>query len=83
MKPFFTKPFIHDYQRLTERIQRIFNKQLKLLLKDYRHPSLQLAKLRGDIWYARVTQSYRFTFQISGNTYILRRIGKHDIEKTP
>lgn len=32
-----------------------------------------------DIFEGRVTQSYRFTFQISSGTYILRRADKHDV----
>jgi len=36
-----------------------------------------------DLWDGRITKDYRFTFQIIGDTYILRRIGKHDILKTP
>jgi len=36
-----------------------------------------------DIWEAHVTQAYRFTFAIDGETYILYRIGPHDIERHP
>jgi hypothetical protein len=36
-----------------------------------------------DIWEARVTGGYRFTFVIEGDTYILRRVGAHDIERQP
>ena len=36
-----------------------------------------------DIWELRVSASYRLTFQISGDTYILRRVGTHDVLKKP
>ena len=36
-----------------------------------------------DIWAARVTADYRLTFAIDGDTYILYRIGPHDIERHP
>jgi hypothetical protein len=35
------------------------------------------------IWEARVTRSYRMTLEIRGDTYILRRVGPHDVLKTP
>jgi hypothetical protein len=31
-----------------------------------------------DIWEARITQAYRFTFVIDQDTYILRRVGPHE-----
>ena len=36
-----------------------------------------------DIWEARISGGYRFTFAIEGDTYILRHIGKHDILDRP
>ena len=37
-----------------------------------------------DIWEARVTRAYRFTFVIDGDTYILRRVGPHeDVLRNP
>jgi mRNA-degrading endonuclease YafQ of YafQ-DinJ toxin-antitoxin module len=37
--------------------------------------------MRGveNIWEARVTLSYRITYEVSGETLVLRRIGTHDI----
>jgi hypothetical protein len=37
--------------------------------------------MRGveDIWGASVTLSYRITYEVSGETLVLRRIGTHDI----
>jgi mRNA-degrading endonuclease RelE of RelBE toxin-antitoxin system len=90
MRPVFTSSFVRDYQRLPQRIQRRFDSALVFLLADLRHPSLRAKKMEGqrdpegrDIWEARVTQAYRFTFAIDGDTYILYRIGPHDIERRP
>ncbi|MBU4299479.1 hypothetical protein KJ636_05570 [Patescibacteria group bacterium] len=48
--------------------------------KSSPHPSLRTKKVQGskDIWEGRITKDIRFTFQMSGDTYIFRRIGKHD-----
>jgi len=75
-----TRTFDKDYRDLPEEIKRRASKQFSFLLENLRHPSLRAKKLksREDIWEARVTRAYRFTFQIIGNTYILRRIGKHE-----
>lgn len=74
-------PFKRDYKSLPIEIQKKVDSQLKLLLSNPRHPSLRVKKLAGikRIWYARVTRDYRMTFQIEEDTYILRRVGVHDI----
>ena len=80
MKLYFTEPFIEDYQALSEKLQRRVDKQLRFLLQNLRYPSLRAKKIdsRRGIWRARVTDAVRFTFQIEGDTYILRRVGGHD-----
>jgi mRNA-degrading endonuclease YafQ of YafQ-DinJ toxin-antitoxin module len=35
----------------------------------------------ADVWEASVTMSYRMTFQRAGDTFILRRVGTHDVLK--
>jgi mRNA-degrading endonuclease RelE of RelBE toxin-antitoxin system len=85
MRLLFTKPFIRDYSRLPQQIQKRVDKQLGLLLKDHCHPSLKAKKMQDprNIWEARVTQAYRFTFQLQGDVYILRKVGTHDMLKNP
>lgn len=34
-----------------------------------------------NLWEARVSLSYRFTYQMEGDRLVLRRIGTHDILK--
>ena len=90
MRPVFTKGFVQRYQRLPQDLQRQFDKALDFLLADLRYPSLRARKMEGqrdrsgrDIWEARFSQGYRFTFAIAGDTYILYRIGPHGIERRP
>ena len=85
MKIQTTKPFDEDYDALPEGIKERAEKQFVLLMENPHHPSLRLKKIKGhpNIWEGRVTKSYRFTFQISGEIYFLRRIGTHALLKTP
>lgn len=80
-----TRLFDKDYDALSENIKEQADKKLTLMLQNPHHPSLKLKKIRGypDIWEGRISRSYRFTFQIYGNTYLLRRIGTHDILRRP
>jgi mRNA interferase RelE/StbE len=80
-----TAQFKRDFVSLPEEIQRRIEKQLAILLQNPRHPSLRIKRMEGirDIWEGRITKSYRFTFQMKGDTCILRRVGRHDILETP
>ena len=80
-----TKPFDKDYETLPQRIKTLTDHKLRLLLQNPRHPSLRIKKMEDprDIWEGRITKNHRFTFQIKGDSYILRRIGSHDVLKTP
>lgn len=80
--------FRRDFKQLPREIQDRTEKQFTLLLKNPRHPSLQTKKMKGKwgrmgVYEARVTQGYRFTFQLKDNFYFLRRIGPHDILRQP
>ena len=70
---------LHDYERLTKKLQTAADKQFNFLLKNLGHPSLRAKKYdeARDIWQARVDGSYRFYFQIIGDTYYIVRIIKH------
>ena len=85
MKLAFTKPFKQDYKKLSGNIQELIDKQIAHLLENPKHPSLQIKKMEGrqTIWEARITKGYRMTFQIVGDTYLLRRAGTHSILKKP
>ena len=85
MKVAHAPRFLRDYGQLDPHLKRRVDKQIVLLLKNPRHPSLRIHKMVGypDIYEARLTKGYRFTFQIRGETCFLRRVGTHDILKTP
>ncbi len=72
--------FKQDYKKLPEKIRKQADKALQLLTANLSHPSLRVKKIksRENIWEARVTKNYRFSFEIKGDTYTLRRIGKHE-----
>lgn len=74
-----------DFKRLPKHLQRRTEKALHLFAENLRHPSLRAKKMEGqldtegrEIWEARVTKAYRFTFVIDRDTYILRRVGPHE-----
>jgi len=65
---------------LPDNIQDRVDKQLNLLLKDWRHPSLRLKKLKGtSIFEVRITKGYRLTFAYREGILELRRVGTHDL----
>jgi mRNA-degrading endonuclease RelE of RelBE toxin-antitoxin system len=85
MKLHPTKTFAKNFRKLPEEIKKATHKQLKLLLSNPQHLSLNIKKMQDprNIWEARVSESYRFTFQIEDDTYILRKVGTHDILRRP
>ena len=85
MKLLFTRTFIKHYRKLPKRIQGATDQQLEHLLSNPEHPSLNIKKMNDprEIWEGRVTESYRFTFQIQEDIFILRKVGAHDILKNP
>ncbi len=80
-----TKRFDRLYRRLPRRIQNQVDKQLLLLLQNPHHPSLRLHKMEGytNLWEVRIGQQYRLTLSISGEEYILQKVGSHDILRKP
>jgi mRNA interferase RelE/StbE len=77
--------FQKKYKKLPQQIKDKTKKQLRLLLSNPKHPSLNLKKMKDprDIWEIRITYSYRLTFQQFEEAYYLRNIGSHDILKNP
>ena len=85
MKLFPTENFKRQYKKLPPPIKDAVKKQLAFLLANPQHPSLNIKKMNDprNIWEGRITYSYRFTFQVEGDLYILRTIGAHDTLKNP
>jgi mRNA-degrading endonuclease RelE of RelBE toxin-antitoxin system len=68
-----------DYEKLTRELQKAADKQLSLLLRDLRHPSLRAKKYdeSKNIWQARLDLNWRFYFHIEGDVYYVIAIIKH------
>lgn len=85
MKIKLSKIFKKKYKKLPDDIKEATRKQLRRLIENPRHPSLNMKKMQDprNIWEARINFSYRFTFQIDNKVFILRNIGTHDILNKP
>jgi hypothetical protein len=90
MKLVYTDSFKKDFQGLPIAIRRSAEKTLRFFITNLRYPSLRIKKMKGrrdpegrDIWEARATKNYRFTFSIAGEICALRRIGAHDVLRNP
>lgn len=61
-------------------IQNKVDKQITLLSKDIKYPSLHTKKIKGreGILEARVDIYYRMSFEIIEDTIFLRVVGNHD-----
>lgn len=79
MRAQWTNRFRRDFLAAPPAIQRAFEKQVALLLRDLRHPSLRAKKYdeANDIWQARVTGAWRFYFRIEGDAYQFLTIRAH------
>ena len=80
MKVRRTDRFKKDYQKLPLDIQQRVDQKLRFLLRDPRHPSLRVHKVRGveGLWEFSVTMNYR-AILIEGAYYVLLGVGPHRI----
>jgi len=79
-----TDRFKQDYRTLPRDVQRRVDEKLRFLLRDPRHPSLRVHKIRGveGLWEFSVTTKYRALFEINGEFYVLLAVGPHRIIET-
>jgi len=75
-----TARFKRAWKQLNGEDKELAQKALRNLATDMQYPALRVKKMKGveHIWEARVSSSLRMTFQIQGDTVILRNIGRHD-----
>lgn len=80
----WTPLFRRDFRSLPRDVQSRAEKAIRLLQENPRCPSLRSKRMKGleGIWEASVPMSYRITYELAGDTLILRRIGTHGILKT-
>ena len=59
-----TPHFLGSYHKAPKRIQKAFDKQVRLLLENLHHPSLRAKKYdeAQDIWQARVNDDWAVLF---------------------
>lgn len=79
MKRQLTAAAVKDYTEAPAAVQKAFDKQVKLLLENFRHPSLRAKKYDEprNVWQARVNRDWRFYFVITGDTYLILNIIPH------
>lgn len=79
MQHFRPPQFRRALAKFAPSIQKTFEKQLRFLLTNIRHPSLRAKKYdeTAGVWQARVTDNVRFYFTIQDDMYLLLDIEKH------
>lgn len=80
MEILFTGQFEQAYEKLTEDEKKSVQKSLELLGKNMRYPGLHVKKMEGrkNIWEARSSKRLRMTFEMTGETIVIRNVGEHD-----
>ena len=80
-----SKSFLKQYLKLPSPIRKKVDRQLRQLIQDMRHPTLQAKKMvnQADIWEARIDLHYRMTFTLEREVITLRRVGTHEIYRHP
>ena len=80
MKITRTAKFKKAWKELNKEEKDLARKALRNLAADLRYPALRVKKMQGveRIREARISRSLRMTFQIEGDTIILRNIGRHN-----
>jgi len=86
----YSARYNRDFLHLERSIAESVKKKLALFQENPWHPSLRVKKIRGreGIWELSVTEQYRVTFEWAKakgeeQIVILRRVGTHDILRTP
>jgi len=75
-----TARFKKAWRELNHEERELARKALRNLVTDLRYPALRVKRMKGvqRLWEARVSRSLRMTFEIEGDTLILRNIGRHE-----
>ena len=80
MKIARTVRFKKAWKQLNTREEKLPQQAIANLAENIRYTALRVKKIKGaeNIRGTRASCSLRITFQIEGNTIILRNIGRHD-----
>lgn len=76
----WTARFERAYRALSSEHQAAVDTHLRMLEKNWRHPSLRAKRLPAArrIWYIRVSRDIRLTFEPARADIFLRNVGHHD-----
>lgn len=75
----FSEKAKKTYKKLPLVIQKKADKQFQYLRINPSHRSLRTKKLQGiNRWEARISRSYRFTYEKERDSIVIRTIGPHD-----
>jgi len=79
MRRQLTAAAVKNYTEAPPAVQKAFDKQAKLLVENFRRPSLRAKKYdeARSIWQARVNRDWRFYFLITGDTYLILNVIPH------
>ena len=76
-----TRRFERSYVAAPSTVRRAADKQLRLLVDDLRHPSLNAKKYpeggNPNLWQARITMAWRLYFTIEADAYVLIDMTEH------
>ena len=80
MEILFTEEFEQAYEKLNNTEKQSVRKALTLLGDNPKYPSLRVKKMEGkqNIWEARPSKRLRMTFEMAGETIVMRNVGEHD-----
>ena len=80
MEILLTEQFEAAYGKLSAVDKRSVRKAITLLGGNPRYPGLHVKKMEGhrSIWEARPSDRLRMTFEMTGDTIIMRNVGEHD-----
>jgi mRNA-degrading endonuclease YafQ of YafQ-DinJ toxin-antitoxin module len=75
-----TDTFKYKFDLLTELEKKQARKALRFLAENPKHLSLQIHRIQGtSFWEAYVNKDIRIIYEQTGDTFVLRTIGHHDI----
>ena len=79
MKVVLSNGAIDSLKDAPRNVRRAFEKQLRFLMDNLLHPSLNAKKYdeANDLWQARVNSNWRFYFTIVDDTYRIEKIIAH------
>lgn len=76
----WTARFERAYRALSHDAQAAVDGHLRLMERNWRHPSLRAKKLEGvrNVWAIRISRDLRLTFEPIREGVVLRNVGHHD-----